>query len=410
MPSKVLTNTQSFLLVLGSAALAPIVAGLIGLRFTSVVVPIVVIELLFGVLIGPQGLALAHTDDVLDSFAQLGLGFLFFFAGYEIRVDQIKGEPLKLASIGWGLSLALAYSFAGLLQVTGVVVSDLLVGSALVTTAIGTLIPIMRDENRLEGPFGRQLLAVGAVGEFGPVLIVTLLLGATSNAAEQSVLLVAFVLIAVVMGLAATGTATRWIDFVTARMDNSGQLPVRLAVLLVFALVVVAGDLGMDVILGAFAAGMIMALVIGDRDAEVFDSKMEAVGFGFLIPFFFILSGMNLDIDALFASASGLIKLPIFFFLMLLVRGLPAMLFYRKVLPPGQLKPLALLSSTQLPIVVAITSIGLENGNMRPSTAAALVCAAVLTVLIFPTIALRMLSADDKARESDDQPDPAAAV
>jgi Kef-type K+ transport system membrane component KefB len=406
----VLTNTQSFLLVLSAAALAPIIAGLIALRLPALIVPVVVIELLLGVLIGPQGLALAHTDDVLNSFAQLGLGFLFFFAGYEIRMDRIKGQPLKLAMLGWMISLALAYSLAGLLEVTGVVVSGLLTGSALVTTAIGTLIPIMRDENRLEGEFGRHLLAIGAVGEFGPVLIVTLLLGATSNAGEQSVLLIAFVAIAVLMGFTATGTATRWFDFVTARMDNSGQLPVRLAVLLVFALVVIAGDLGMDVILGAFAAGMIMALVIGDRDAEIFDSKMEAVGFGFLIPFFFILSGMNLDIDALFSSFAGVIKLPLFFFLMLLVRGIPALLLYRKVLPAGQLKPLAFLSSTQLPIVVAITTIGLSNGNMRPSTAAALVCAAVLTVLVFPTIALRLLNENDKAAAAANPEEPAPAT
>jgi Kef-type K+ transport system membrane component KefB len=403
----VLSNTQSFLLVLTAAALAPIIAGIVGLKFRSIVLPVVVVELLLGVVIGPQVLELAHTDDVLNAFAQLGLGFLFFFAGYEIRIEKIKGDPLKLAGKGWLVSLALAYGIAGILEVSGVVISDLLVGSALVTTAIGTLIPILRDEDRLGGEFGRQILAIGAVGEFGPVMIVTLLLGATSNAAEQTVLLVAFVLIAVITGLAATGAATRWFDFVTARMDNSGQLPVRLAVLLVFGLVVIAGDLGMDVILGAFAAGMIMAMVIGDRDAEVFDSKMEAVGFGFLIPFFFIVSGMNLDIEALFGSLSGALKLPLFFVLMLIVRGVPALLFYRKALPANQLKPLGLLSATQLPIVVAITSIGLENGNMRPSTAAALVGAAVLTVLVFPTIALRLLNAADGKQEPEMEPKPA---
>ncbi|MBJ7354721.1 MAG: cation:proton antiporter [Thermoleophilaceae bacterium] len=402
-----LSNTQSFLLVLTAAALAPIIAGIVGMKFKSIVLPVVVVELLLGVVIGPQVLGLAHTDDVLNAFSQLGLGFLFFFAGYEIRMEKIKGEPLRLAGKGWLLSLAIAYGVSGILHATNIVISDLLVGSALVTTAIGTLIPILRDENRLGGEFGRQMLAIGAVGEFGPVMIVTLLLGATSNAAEQSVLLIAFVVVAVLTGLAATGAASRWFEFVTARMDNSGQLPVRLAVLLVFGLVVIAGDLGMDVILGAFAAGMIMAMVIGDRDASVFDSKMEAVGFGFLIPFFFIISGMNLDIEALFGSLSGALKLPLFFVLMLVVRGVPALLFYRKVLPANQLKPLGLLSATQLPIVVAITSIGLENGNMRPSTAAALVGAAVLTVLIFPTIALRMLKQADA--ENDTEPEPEAS-
>lgn len=389
-------NTQSFLVVLLVAAIAPIIAGLATKRLPSVIVPVVVVELLLGVVVGPQVLDVAHTDDVLSAFSQLGLGFLFFFAGYEIRVGAIKGAPLKLAGKGWLLSLALAYAFAGLLEFSGVVVSGLLTGSALVTTAIGTLIPILRDENRLKGEFGKHILAIGAVGEFGPVLIVTLLLGATTGAPEQIGLLFAFVAIAVFTGLVATGSVSRWMDFVTQRMENSGQLPVRLAVLLVFALVVIAGDLGMDVILGAFAAGMIMRLVIGESDARVFDSKMEAVGFGFLIPFFFVTSGMNLDIASLFESVSGLLKLPLFFALMLVVRGLPEMLFYRRVLPADELPPLALLASTQLPLVVAITTIGLDNGEMHPSTAAALVSAAVLTVLVFPSLSLRMLARRDR--------------
>lgn len=390
-----LVNTQSFIAVLSCAALAPIIAAIISLKIPSLLIPVVVVELLFGVLIGPDVLKIAHVDDVLDAFSQLGLGFLFFFAGYEIRFEKIKGDPLRLAIFGWVISLVLAYSIAGALQGLGLVWSGLLTGSALVTTAIGTLIPILRDENRLGGDFGRNILAIGAVGEFGPVLIVTVLLGATSSAGLQIALLFAFIAIAVLTGVAATGTASRWFDFVTDRMDNSGQLPVRLAVLLVFALVVIAGDLGMDVILGAFAAGLIMAMIIGDREAHIFDAKMEAVGFGFLIPFFFIVSGMNIDVTALFSSASGILKLPLFFVLMLLVRGAPIFLLYRKAIPKQELPPLALLASTQLPLVVAITSIGLDNGNMRPSTAAALVGAAVLTVLVFPTVALRMLGKSD---------------
>jgi Kef-type K+ transport system membrane component KefB len=388
-------NTQSFLIVLMAAALAPVIAGLVGQRLPTLVLPVVVVELVLGVVIGPQGLKLAHAGDLLTAFSQLGLGFLFFFAGYEIRIGQIKGQPLKLAGKGWLLSLLLAYAIAGLLHLTGVVWSGLLVGSALVTTAIGTLIPILRDEGRLVGDFGRQLLAIGAVGEFGPVLIVTILLTAAHGAFRQIVLLAAFVLIAVLTGAAASGVASRWFGFINDRMHNSGQLPVRLAVLLVFALVVIAGSLGMDVILGAFAAGMIMRLIVGERESAVFDSKLEAIGFGFLIPFFFIKSGMDLDLAALTASLGALLKLPLFFFLMLLVRGLPELIFYRRVLPREQLPPLALLASTQLPLVVAITTIGLQSGDMRASTAAALVGAAVLTVLIFPTLALRVLGRVD---------------
>lgn len=390
-------NTESFLLVLLAAALAPVIAGVFGARLGSFIVPVVVVELVLGVIIGPQGLGIAYTDKVLAAFSQLGLGFLFFFAGYEIRVSEIKGTPLKLATKGWFISLALAYSIAGLLEATGVVWSGLLTGSALVTTAIGTLIPILRDENRLGGEFGRNILAIGAVGEFGPVLIVTVLLTAKTGAIDQIFLLCAFLVVAVLTALAAQGAMNRWFGFIAARLDNSGQLPVRLAVLLVFGLVVIAGQLGMDVILGAFAAGMIVRLIVGDKDFATFDSKMEAIGFGFLIPFFFIQSGMDLDLEALFSTPKAIVMLPIALLLMLVVRGVPELLLYRRVLPRAQIKPLALLASTQLPLVVAITTIGVDQGEMRPAGAAALVTAAVLTVLVFPSLAIRSL----KRTESD---------
>jgi Kef-type K+ transport system membrane component KefB len=376
-------NTQSFLIILLVAAIAPIIAGVVGNKFRNVVLPVVVVELLLGIVIGPELLKIAHTDDLLDTFSQFGLGFLFFFAGYEIRIDRIKGTPLKLALYGWLISLVMAYSIAAGMEAVGIVVSGLLTGSALVTTAIGTLVPVLNDENKLGGKFGTNILAIGAIGEFGPVLIVTILLSATDGAPEQIGLLALFIAVAVIAGVLSTGATTRYFNFIYSRMDQSGQLPVRLTVLLLFSLVIIAGDLGMDVILGAFAAGMIMGLIIGDRDAHAFESKLEAVGFGFLIPFFFIISGMNVDMSALFGSVHAFLKLPLFFLLMLLVRGVPAFLLYAKELPKNDRWPLALLSATQLPLVVAITSIGLDTGKMRPSTAAALVSAAVLTVLVF---------------------------
>lgn len=384
-------NAQSFLYVLLAAALAPIVAGTIGARIRGFVLPVVVVEIVLGFIIGPQGLGIAEVHDVLTAFSNLGLGFLFFFAGYEIRMREIKGEPLKLAAWGWILSLVLAYSLAGILEASGLVLSGLLTGTALATTAIGTLIPVLRDENLLGGNFGRHILAIGAVGEFGPILIVTILLTAKHGAAEQVALLIAFVLIALLIGKLATGSSPRWLGFVNARMENSGQLPVRLTVLLIFGLVIIAGTLGMDVILGAFAAGMILRVLIGEGEAQLFDTKMEAVGFGFLIPFFFIVSGMNLDLEALFAATHPVARLGIFFLLMLVVRGVPELLLYRRAIPREQRPALAVLASTQLPLVVAIAAIGLDSGEMRPQTAAALVTAAVLTVLVFPSLSLRLL-------------------
>ena len=382
------TDTGSFLVVLGAAAAAPLLAVLAQRPVKSLVVPVVVVELLLGVLIGPQGLEFAKLGDILEFLGQLGLGFLFFFAGYEIRFEVIRGSPLRLAVIGWLISIALAYALAGALEAAGVVVSGLLTGSAMATTALGTLIPVLRDTGALSTRLGGFVLGAGAIGEFGPVLIVTLLLSTQSDTVTQGLLLCAFIVIALLAAALSSGAIGRHYQFLTRSLDTSGQLPVRLTVLLLFALVVIASDLGLDVILGAFAAGVIVRLGLRGRDAERFESKLDAVGFGLLIPFFFVTSGMGIDLDALTSSAGALLKLPLFLALFLVVRGLPALLLYRQQLAANERMALALFSATELPLVVAITTIGVEQGHMRTSTAAALVGAGVLSVLLYPTAAL----------------------
>jgi Kef-type K+ transport system membrane component KefB len=400
-------DTGSFLIVLGAAAAAPLLAVLAQRPIKSLVVPVVVVELLLGVLIGPQGLELAELGDILEFLGELGLGFLFFFAGYEIRFEVIRGSPLRLAAFGWVLSVALAYAIAGTLEAAGVVISGLLTGSAMATTALGTLVPVLRDTGALSTRLGGFVLGAGAMGEFGPVLIVTLLLSTQSDTAEQALLLCAFVVIALLAAALSSGAIRRHYQFLTTSLETSGQLPVRLTVLLLFALVVIAADLGLDVILGAFAAGVIVRLGLRGREVERFESKLDAVGFGLLIPFFFITSGMGIDLDALTSSAGALLKLPLFLALFLVVRGLPALLLYRRELPRNERAALALFSATALPLVVAITHIGVDQGHMTTSTAAALVGAGVLSVLIFPAAALALRRQGGLAAEP--QPEPVGA-
>jgi Kef-type K+ transport system membrane component KefB len=399
-------DTTSFLLVLLVAAAAPVIAAGANRLHPSLVVPIVVVEIVLGALIGPDVLGLAEMDDILDFLGELGLGFLFFFAGYEIDLDKIRGAPLKLAALGWLITLAMAYTLAGALAAAGVVLSGLLVGSAMTTTALGTILPVLRDAGQLETRLGRFVLGTGAIGEFGPVLIVTVLLGSQSDPETQLLLLALFVGLAVLAGLVSMRAVGRGWAFIERNMETSGQVPVRLTVLLLFGLVVIAADLGLDVILGAFAAGAILRMLVEGREAERFESKLDAVGFGLLIPFFFVTSGMKLDLEALVSSARAMLELPIFLGLFLVVRGLPAMLLYRNVLPLAERKALALLSGTQLPLVVAITTIGVEAGHMRTSTAAALVGAGVLSVLIYPSLALSAVRDRDP---SDPEPAPAPA-
>jgi Kef-type K+ transport system membrane component KefB len=400
-------DTGSFLIVLGAAAAAPLLAVLAQRPIKSLVVPVVVVELLLGVLIGPQGLELAELGDILEFLGELGLGFLFFFAGYEIRFEVIRGSPLRLAAFGWVLSVALAYAIAGTLEAAGVVISGLLTGSAMATTALGTLVPVLRDTGALSTRLGGFVLGAGAMGEFGPVLIVTLLLSTQSDTAEQALLLCAFVVIALLAAALSSGAIRRHYQFLTTSLETSGQLPVRLTVLLLFALVVIAADLGLDVILGAFAAGVIVRLGLRGREVERFESKLDAVGFGLLIPFFFVTSGMGIDLDALTSSVGALLKLPLFLALFLVVRGLPALLLYRRELPRNERAALALFSATALPLVVAITHIGVDQGHMTTSTAAALVGAGVLSVLIFPAAALALRRQGGLAAEP--QPEPVGA-
>ncbi len=255
----------------------------------------------------------------------------------------------------------------------------------MATTAIGTLIPILRDNGELKTRFGTYLLAAGGIGEFGPILLVTLVLS-TTNPLHEAAILGAFVALALAIALVSVRLAWRGWPALERTFEASSQLAVRITVVLVFGLVLLAGELGLDVLLGGFVAGMIVRLALKGRELQVFESKLTAVGFGFFIPFFFVTSGIEFDLAAL-GSATALLKLLLFFCLFLVVRGLPAMLLYRSVLKVRQRAALAFYSATELPLVVAITTIAIEAGEMKSSTAAGLVGAAMLSTLIFPFVA-----------------------
>ncbi len=372
-------DTTSFFVIVLVAAVAAITVAAVPGRFVP---PVVVVELLLGIVVGPQVLGLAGTDSFIDFFSNLGLGMLFFFAGYEIDFERIKGRPLQLGAMGWLLSIALAYGIGGALAAAGIVVSFLYTGSAMATTAIGTLIPILRDGGELKTRFGTYLLAAGGIGEFGPILLVTLVLS-TGHPLHEAAILIGFVVLALAMALVSVRLAWRGWPALERTFEASSQLAVRITVVLVFGLVLLAGQLGLDVLLGGFVAGMIVRLALKGHELQVFESKLTAVGFGFFVPFFFVTSGIAFDLDAL-ASVTALLKLAMFFVLFLVVRGAPAMLLYRNVLQARQRAALAFYSATELPLVVAITTIAIETGHMKTSTAAGLVGAAMLSTLVYP--------------------------
>ncbi|HEU5104222.1 MAG TPA: cation:proton antiporter [Solirubrobacterales bacterium] len=387
-------DTDSFFAIVVVAAIASITVAFVPKQFAP---PVVVLELILGIVIGPEVLGFAHSDDFVNFFADLGLGMLFFFAGYEIDFDRIKGKPMKLGALGWALSVAIAYGLGGILAKAGVVVSFLYTGSAMATTAIGTLIPILRDNGELKTRFGTYLLAAGGAGEFGPILLVTLVLS-TTNPFHEAAILLAFVALAIALAVVSVRYAWRGWPALERTFEASSQLAVRVTVVLVFGLVLLAGQLGLDILLGGFVAGMITRLALKGHELQVFESKLTAVGFGFFVPFFFVTSGIEFDLAAL-GSAEAIAKLFLFLGLFLVVRGAPAMLLYRGLLSARDRAALAFYSATELPLVVAITTIAIDAGEMRPSTAAGLVGAAMLSTLIYPFVgmALRKEPASDAA-------------
>ncbi len=381
----------TLVLIAGAAVLAPLVAD----RTRGLRIPSVVIELVFGIIIGPDVLKWAHATDVTDALANMGLTFLMFLAGFELDLQRIVGRPLSRAALGWLMSLGLALAFAFALVSTGFALDTLIVGLALTTTALGTLLPMLNDSGALPTPFGALVLGVGTVGEFGPVVLVAVLLTG-NNPGASIALLTAFVAIATITALLATRAhPPQVIALLRRHMHSSTQLPVRVSVFLVLVLVYLASELGLDVLLGAFSAGIVVSVFVQGTDRRAIASKLDAIGFGFLIPIFFIVSGTRFDLNALLDKPATVLRLLLFLLMLLVVRGLPALLLYTRDINFRERISLAFFSATGLPLIVVITTIGTSEGKMRPENAAALVGAGVVSVLLFPMSGFRLLRRSD---------------
>lgn len=381
---------RSLVLIAAIAALSPLLSDL-ARRWTRL--PGVVVEIICGILIGPHVLGWTHLDEVIEVIAEMGLVLLIFLAGYEIEPATVKGRPIGLGVTGWVLSLVLGLGVATTLHALGVTSGIRFVAVALTTTAIGTLLPILGDAKVLPTPLGRNFLAAGVMGEIGPIIAISLAL-ASDDPGRTSVVLAVFVAITLAAGWLATRPARpRIVRLIAHTLHSSGQLGVRICVLLCVALVWAAEEFGLDVLLGAFAAGMVARLFLVENDEdngidhrEEVQIRLEALGFGFFIPLFFVVSGVHFDLAAL-GNATALAKLPLFLALFLVVRGLPALL-YRRDLPRREMLALGLLQSAALPLVVVITGIGVSTGRMQADNAAAMVGAGLLSVVVFPLVAL----------------------
>lgn len=389
-------SVSTLVLIALAAVAAPVLSELTG----RVAVPEIVLQIGFGILLGPYVFNVAHVNTLVIALSDLGLTYLIFLAGFELDLQKVRGSPLKLAFAGWGISLLIGLSAAFALVSTGLALDTLVIGLALTTTALGTLVPMLRDAGLFDNRFGTYIAAIGTVGEFGPIVAVALLL-TNKDPLVTSVLLFAFIVVAVATVLLAARTQPpRVIALLTRHLESSAQLPVRISFLLILVLVLLAQTLGLDVLLGAFTAGVVVRYFAVGVEIERIGAKLEAIGFGFLIPVFFVVSGIQFGLRQFIDHPTSMWRIPLFVVLMLAARGLPVALLYRRVLAPPERLPMALFSATGLPLIVVITSIATAEGKIRPVNAASLVAAGMITVLLFPAIGFwRMRRAAEEVRE-----------
>lgn len=314
------------------AVLSPLISDAFGRHRISGVV----IEIVGGVLLGPAVLDVAHVTTGVKGVAELGLAFLMFFAGFEIDFTKVRGRPLNLAGVGWLVSAALGVAIGLVVQLGAGAASWTVIGLALVTTGLAVLMPLWRDAGILGTDFGTQGIAAGTVGEFGPIVLMGLVLTDTS-AARTTLVLVAFAVVAVVAAyVASQPKSIRVLGALRRHTHTSSQLPVRITALILVSLLLLASSFGVDVLLGAFTAGIVVRLGSAGLDLEVVSGKLDAIGYGLLIPIFFVVSGIQLDVLDLVHDPRALIRIPVFLVGFLVVRGVPVWLFYRKDLRPGQ--------------------------------------------------------------------------
>ena len=402
MPDVSFTN---LLVVAAVAVLAPLMVGF----FPRLRVPPVVLEIIGGIIIGPSVLGWVHIDLPVQILALFGLAFLLFLAGLEIDVHQLRGRLLRFAVLGYLVTLVLGYGAGASFTAAGWVSQPLLIAITLSATSLGLVVPVLKDAGQVRSKVGQTALAAASIADFAAIVLLSLFFSSSGGSTGAKVIVLgAFAALVAVTALAVSGAARsmRLGQVLVRLQDTTAEIRVRFAVLLLVAFTALAERFGLESILGAFLAGAIVGLV--DRDSAShpnFRTKLEAIGYGFLVPVFFVSSGIKLDLTGLLHSPTALIRVPVFLLALLAVRGLPALLGLRANGTRPTLA-LGLLQATSLPFIVTATQIGVTLGKITPVTAAALVCAGLLSVLIFPLIALTVLRGEPKSAASVAEPVP----
>jgi Kef-type K+ transport system membrane component KefB len=373
-------------------------------------VPGAVLEVIAGILVGPSVLNVARVDAPVQVLSTLGLGMLLFLAGLEIDVDRLRGPLARLAGLGFAVSAGLGIGGGFLLQAAGEVNRPVMVGIILMSTSAGLLLPLLKDAGQAHTEFGQLIMTAGALAEIVPILLLSLLYTAAAESpGERIASLVIFIVLLVLIGVA-TSTVRR-LDRLDKMLDylerRSGQLRVRATLTLGLACGVLAYEFGFASILGAFAAGLLVRIieVSGREPNREFLAKLDGIGFGFLVPIFFISTGVSFQLKGLLNHPSALLELPLFLLALLVVRGVPALLYVRAV---GRRRALSggLLQAVTLTFPIVAAQIGQQTGKLTPATGAALVGAGLLSAALFPVAAAAFLGRGARATVPGPRPAP----
>jgi Kef-type K+ transport system membrane component KefB len=375
-------EARSLVLVLIVSAASAFLSRII----ETIVLPTVVLEIVLGIIIGPQVLGWASVGTNIQFLANFGLATLFFFAGVEVVERHVPPRSIARGTFGWAISLAIGISLGYLLNALGLDAKGWLLGIALCTTALGTLVPILSDAGITQTPLGIATLGTGVAGEFWPITGISLFLTGVYGAGTELVLLLAFAAIALAAAAAALrARPPRLVAIIRTTLHTTGQAAVRLSIAILAVFVLLASDVGFDFVLGAFAAGLVVGLVLDNPEGQVVRMRIEGIGYGLLIPIYFVTTGLTFDITSLL-TARGLALAALFLALLLLVRGTAALLWLQE-LGPRSTAALALYGATALPLIVAIVSIGTQDGSIAANVGPSLIGAGMISVLLYPFLA-----------------------
>jgi Kef-type K+ transport system membrane component KefB len=388
-------------------ALIAVGAPLVAAAVPKVKIPAVVLEIVAGIVVGPSVLGWVAVDGPVEVLALVGLAFLLFLAGLEIDLMSLRGNRLRLPLLGFGITLVIGLVAGVGFEQAGWVRSPWFVAIALAATSLGLVVPVLKDAGESERPVGQLIIAAATIADFGAVILLSLFFSESEGGTASKLVtfgLFLAVILAVALALSRAGRVMRLDAVLTRLQDTTAEIRVRIAVALLLGFVALAARVGLETILGAFLAGAVLGHV--DRDAMShprFRAKLDAVGYGFVIPVFFVSSGLRFDLQALTDQPSALVRVPLLLVALLAARGLPALL-YRRSIGADATVVAGLLQATSLPFIVTASQIGVEIGAVQPVTGAALVAAGLLSVLVFPPIALARLRSPGTADAADDPP------